>query len=126
MDQPVNGHGAVDLAAVKAAAAQKEQLDAQRGDLEAQPLTQAGLQCPCGERIRGCPTVYYGLVEGQVPTPQGPQLGLNLVMHTCCSTTCPAAMACELEAVARRRGPAGEITWLDERRAARALLNGNH
>lgn len=43
MSQPVNGHGAVDLGALKAQAAQREALEAQREQITAQLLSQAGL-----------------------------------------------------------------------------------
>jgi hypothetical protein len=119
MDPHVNGAGAVDLAALKAQAAQKEAFAEQREQLAAQLLAQAGLLCPCGERIRGDAVIYFTLVEAAVPTPQGTQLGLQLVGMTCCSQTCAQAVLLEQQAIARRNGPAGRVTWLDERRAAR-------
>lgn len=117
----VNGSaGAVDLGALKAKQAQLEALEAQRDQLTAQLLTQAGLMCPCGERIRAVPTVYFTVVEGEFPGPQGPVPGLNILTHTCCSRECQIAATLEGQAIARRDGPAGRVTWLDELRAARA------
>lgn len=120
MGQQVNGHGAVDLAAVREQGRQREALESQREQLTAQLLTQAGLMCPCGERVRGEAVVYFAVVDEPIPTPQGPQPGLNLRGVTCCSRTCAPAIVLEQHAIARRDGLAGRITWLDERRAARA------
>jgi hypothetical protein len=114
---PVNGAGAVDLSALKATAAEREQLAASL-------LMQAGLLCQCGERIRGEAVVYFALLEGPVPTAQGPQPGIRVEARTLCSRTCVHAPAFEATALARRDGLAGRITWLDERRAARASRNG--
>lgn len=116
---PLNG-SAVDLAAVKARADQRAALEQQRDQLTTQLLTQVGLMCPCGERIRGEAVIYFMVVEGEVPTPNGPQMGINLQSMTYHSRTCPAAIAAEAIAIARREGLAGRITWLDERREARA------
>ena len=116
--QPVNGSaGAVDLGALKAQALQRHQVDQQRDQLTGQLLTQAGLMCPCGQRIRAVPTLYFSVIEG--PTPQGP-IGLNILVHTCCSRECQVAKQLEDQAIARRDGPAGRVTWLDELRAQRA------
>src|SRR5262249_21674914 len=112
--QPMNG--GVDLGAVKAQAHMREQLEAQRPQLETQLLTQLGLMCPCGQRIRGVPTLYFVIAEGEIPTPQGPMPGLNLNTFTCCSRECTVAEQMELQAIARRDGPAGRVTWLDELR----------
>lgn len=121
MSQPVNGHGAVDLGAVKQLADQHQRLDEQRDHITRQLLTQAGLQCPCGERIRGDGVIYFHIVEEIVGhTPAGPQLGLNLRAQTFHSRECMHAIMAERTAIARRNGPAGAVTWLDERRAARA------
>lgn len=108
MPQPVNG--AVDLAALKAQAQMREQLEAQREEISDQLLTQVGLRCQCGNRIRGEAVIYFVVVDALIPTQQGPQPGFNLAGFTCCSD----------QAIARRDGPAGRVTWLDERRAARA------
>jgi hypothetical protein len=120
MSHPVNGHGAVDLGALKAAQAQRAQLEAQRAPLTDQLCTQMGLICPCGTRVRGEAVIYFTVIDTQIPTPQGPQPGLNLVGTTCCSRKCPHAIVIEASAIARRDGLAGRITWLDEKRAARA------
>lgn len=125
MDHPVNG-AAVDLAQVKAAADQRAAIEAHREQLEAQLLTQAGLACPCGQRIRDKAVIYFAIAETMVPTPTGPAPALNLVAVTCCSRHCPAALANEAGALARRDGPAGPVVWLDERRAARALRQDHH
>lgn len=120
-----NGHGAVDLGAVKQLAEQRAQLEAQREQITAQVLTQAGLMCPCGQRIRGEAVIYFTIIDAIIPTPQGPQPGLNLNGTTCCSRTCAHAILLEDQAIARRDGLAGRITWLDERRAARARARAN-
>ncbi len=120
MSQPLNGRGAVDLAALKAQAQQREQLEAQREQITDQLLTQVGLRCPCGQRIRSDAYVYFMLIDQIVPTPEGPAPGLNLQAVTCCSRSCPPAILLEAQAVARRDGLVGRVTWLDERRAARA------
>lgn len=119
MPQPhVNGH-AVDLAAVKAAAEQRQALEAQREQLTNQLLAQSGLLCACGERIRDG-VVYFLIVEGPVQTAQGPQVGLNLIGHTFHSRECPHAILAETQAIARRPASGGPVVWLDERRAAKA------
>jgi hypothetical protein len=81
---------------------------------------QAGLLCQCGERISDVPVIYYTLEEAMVPTERGPQPALKLGQHTLCSRDCAAAVLLEGTALARRDGPAGRVTWLDEKRAARA------
>jgi hypothetical protein len=113
-----NGHGAaVDLGQLKAQARQREALEARRGEMEANLLQQVGLQCACGQRIRSVPTLYFTIAEAMIPTPQGPQAGLNFQVHTCCSRDCPQAIALDQVAIARRDGSAGRVTWLDEKRA---------
>jgi hypothetical protein len=111
MSQPLNGHGAVDLGAMKQQAQQREALEAQREQITDQLL---------GERIRAQAAIYFMLVDGPVMTPQGPQPGLNLNAVTCCSRECSAAIMLGASAIARRDGLTGRVTWLDERRAARA------
>jgi hypothetical protein len=116
----VNGAGAVDLAAVKQAAQQREQVQQNAGQIASQLLAQAGLVCPCGERVRSEAVIYFALGEETRPTPAGPQVGISLRAVTFHSRQCPLAVVAEQTALARRDGPAGRITWLDERRAARA------
>lgn len=116
----VNGAGAVDLGAVKQAASQREQLAQNAGQIAGQLLAQAGLICACGERVRGDAVIYYALGEETRPTPAGPQVGLALRAVTFHSRRCPHAVAAEQTALARRDGPAGRVTWLDEKRVARA------
>ncbi len=116
----INGHGVVDLGAVKQAAAQREQVAANAQQIASGLLAQAGLLCPCGERVRGEAVVYFVLGEETMPTPAGPQVGLSLRAVTFHSRECPLAAVAEQTAIARRDGPAGRITWLDEKRAARA------
>jgi len=120
MDQqlPVNGAGALDLAAVKAQALAHQQLEADRPRLILQLLAQAGLVCQCGQPMTGQPIIYFVPQEGPVQTPQGPQLGLNLTVHACCSRSCPAAGEIEKVAVARRQGPNGPVRLLNEGRTA--------
>lgn len=119
MSEPVNGHGAVDLAAVKQLAEQRERLAEHRDQLTSQLLTQIGLICPCGQRIRGEAVIYFDVLEQVRPTPQGPQVDLQLLARTFHSRQCPHAIIAEASAIAMRNGPAGRVTWLDERRAAR-------
>lgn len=119
MPQPVNGRGAVDLGAVKAQAQQREQIEEHRAQLVGQLLVKAGLVCPCGERIRSEPVTYFALGEQQTRTPQGPRVELVLRAFTFHSRACEHAIAAEQTAIARRRGAAGEVTWLDEQRATR-------
>jgi hypothetical protein len=116
----VNGAGAVDLAAVKQAAQQREQVAQNAEQIVSQLLHQAGLVCPCGERVRGEAVIYFVLGEETRPTPVGPQVGLALRAITFHSRQCSHALVAEATALARRDGPAGRITWLDEKRAARA------
>lgn len=91
----------VDLAALRATAEQRE-MDARR------VLTQAGLVCPCGQRIRGESVVYYTLVND---TPHGGSL--SVLQATLCSKQCRLTRAAEDTAIARREGPSGRVTWLD-------------
>lgn len=121
--QPVNGH-VVDLGQMKQAAQAREQFEEQREQMTRQILTQAGLQCPCGERIRAIPTLFFTVAEAMIPTEQGPQPGLNLQVHTCCSRDCSAALIVQQTAIARRDGVAGRVAWLDERRAAILAVRG--
>ena len=116
----VNGRGAVDLGAVKHAAAQREQVQANAQEIIQQRLQQAGLVCPCGERIRGEQVIYFVLGEETIPTPAGPQVTIGLRAASFHSRRCPLALVAEQTALARRDGPAGRVTWLDEKRQARA------
>ncbi len=117
---PVNGHGAVDLGAMKAVAQQREQVNANRGQIIAQRLMQAGLMCPCGERIRGDQVIYFILVDETIATPNGPQVNIAVASFVFHSHDCRLAIAAERTAVARRDGLFGEVIWLDEEREARA------
>lgn len=114
MDPSLNGHGAVDLAAVKAAAQAHEQLEAQRPALAIQLLTQSGLICRCGAPMSSVPVYYFTAVEGEVQTPAGPQLGVNLVGEACCQPGCPVAVELERTADAKRNGPTGKVTLLGQ------------
>lgn len=109
----VNGFNAVDLSALKAT---EEERVAQARHAS----MQAGLLCPCGERIRGEAIIYFVPAEVAVQTPQGVQKIPQLQAYTIHSRSCHLAIALEAQALCRREGPAGRITWLDEQRAAKA------
>lgn len=112
MPQPPNGHNAVDLGALKAAAAQREQIDAQRTQLTIQAMVQNALIRECGNPLPSTPVLYFAMHEA--PTPAGPQLGM--FMFTCCSQTCLPALRHEITALARRMGATGKVTLLAEGR----------
>lgn len=115
---PVNGNaGAVDLGALRAT-------DEQKAEAAERAMFQAGLVCQCGERIRGEAVHYFVVVQGRVNGPQGPQLAVRAQQHVVCSRTCTHAQLLELTAIARRQGPAGRVTWLDELRAKREVSEG--
>lgn len=110
-------HGAVDLAAVKARETQRQEFELQREALTTQALGQAGLVCPCGQRIRGAGVQYFLVVEVN----QGPRSGMVVQSVTCCRKSCPAAGDLEITlAIARRDMASGAVTWLDEKRKAKA------
>jgi hypothetical protein len=108
MTEHVNGSGAVDLGGLRATDQQKQQLAMEL-------LSKAGLVCGCGERVREDSVTYFTLVEGPVDGPQGPMLGLSLVVHTVCGRSCDHAAVLE-EAALCRRESSGRVVWLDERR----------
>jgi hypothetical protein len=115
----INGAGAVALAAVRQAAEQRRQVAQNAPAIAANLPAQAGLVCPCGERIRSEQVTYFMLGEETVPTPQGPQATITLRAAAFHSRQCPLAVVAERNALARREGPAGRVTWLDEKRAAK-------
>ncbi len=114
----VNGAGAIDLNAVKAHAQAQASLEAQKDALTVQLLRQSGLICGCGRPLPTEPLLYFRVEQGPVQTPQGPQVGLNLAVHACCSSTCAAGAELEQTAAARRHGQAGEIVLLAAGNAA--------
>ena len=111
MPQPAPAplHGAVDLAARKAFMLQREAL-------VTKVLVDAGLMCPCGQRIRGAGVRYFVVQDVQ----QGDQSGVAAQAVTCCRKSCDAARQLEEIATARVDTASGSVTWLDEKRAASA------
>lgn len=110
-------HGAVDLAAVKAGEAKRQQFELQHEALTNEALGMAGLLCPCGQRLRGAGIQYFVVRD----VDRGARPGVNVAAVTVCRKGCEAARDLEATmAIARRDTASGAVTWLDEKRTAKA------
>lgn len=95
MNKPVNGAGAVDLAALKNAPS-----DQQRAQAIHEALQNLSLVCDCGVLIeRGGQEVVIVAI-GIMDTPRGPAQGMNVSRRAFCSAGCEHFGAFERAAIA--------------------------